>query len=137
MNHTRDNNSVVDFLCDHCAIIPKKSPAHIKHNKIRRFPYQHSSSKWLYTLENFWICIILKTQMNISRIPQIMSIKIAEVSIKMLFKLSVDWYHKQCLTENIQGIHQWQMNKFIKIKLWIETPLLKSCTNHRVKKTRK
>ena len=118
------------------AIIPNKSPSHIKHNKIRRFPYQHSSSKWLYTLENLWICIILKTQMNISRIPQIVSIKIAAVSINMLFKLSADRYHKQCLTKNIQGIHQWQMNKFIKIKLQIETPFLKSCTNDRVKKNK-
>ena len=72
--------------------------------------------------------------MNISRIPQIMSIKIAEVSINMLFKLLADRYHKQCLTKNIQGFHQWQMNKFIKIKLWIETPFLKSCTDDRVKK---
>ena len=47
-------------------------------------------------------------QLNISRIPQIAHIKIVEVLINMLFKLSADRYHKQSLTKNIQGIHQWK-----------------------------
>ena len=90
------------------AIIPNKSLAHIKHNKMSRFPYQPSNRKQLCTLENYRISIILKMQLNISRIPQIARIKIVEVLINMLFKLSADRYHKQSLTKNIQGIHQWK-----------------------------
>ena len=84
------------------------SPTHIKHNKIKHFPCQHSSRSQLYMLVNYQIYIILKT--NRFGMPQIMSIKQQRKLISMLFKLSVNQCHKQHLNYEPPSIHQQYSN---------------------------